>query len=70
MPPAPPHHAPPQGVAYLPGSEVLEVIAHVGNHAITEQAKCTNALVGQTFVQPANVDYKGKKSLMFVFAVG
>jgi len=70
MPPPPsrPHHAPQQIPAYLPAPNNIEVVAHIGNFAITENSKCTNALVGQTFVQPANVDYKGKKSLMFVFA--
>jgi len=61
-------HGPRHATTYLPRSNSHQVIAHVGNHTITEQSKCTNALVGQTFVQPANVDYKGKKSLMFVFA--
>jgi len=65
MPPPPLQQAVP---SYLPGPDGPAVIATVGNHPITEPSKCTNALVGQTFVQPANVDYKGKKSLMFVFA--
>jgi len=30
----------------------------------------TQALVGATFVQPAIVEYQGKKAIMFVFAVG
>lgn len=69
MPPPPSLHAPQQAVpSYIPESDGHDIITHVGNHPITEQSKCTNALVGQTFVQPANVDYKGKKSLMFVFA--
>lgn len=50
-------------------TEYSDIVTHVGNHPITESSKCTHALVGATFVQPANVDYKGKKSLMFVFAV-
>jgi hypothetical protein len=71
MPPPPPLHVPQQAVAGYPSaSNNIDVVARVGNHSITEISKCTNALVGQTFVQPANVDYKGKKSLMFVFAVG
>jgi len=69
MPLPPPLHVPQQAVAGYPSaSNNVDVIARVGNHSITESSKCTNALVGQTFVQPANVDYKGKKSLMFVFA--
>ena len=71
MPLPPPLHVPQQVVANYPSaaSNNTDVIARVGNHPITEGSKSTNALVGQTFVQPANVDYKGKKSLMFVFAV-
>jgi hypothetical protein len=46
-----------------------DVVHHVGDYPITERSKCTYALVGSTFVQPANVDYQGKKSFMFVFAV-
>jgi hypothetical protein len=70
MPPPPlqvPQHAIP---GYTTGPNSLEIIAQVGNHSITEDSKCTKALVGKTFVQPENIDYKGKKSLMFVFAVG
>ena len=70
MPP-PPLQVPQRAIpGCTTGPNSLEIIARVGNHSITENSKCTNALVGQTFVQPANVDYKGKKSLMFVFAVG
>lgn len=64
MPPPPPRQP-----TYPPYTEHSEIITHVGNYPITESSKCTNALVGATFVQPANVDYKGKKALMFVFAV-
>jgi hypothetical protein len=44
-------------------------VSQLGGFPITESSKLTSALVGATFVQPANVDYKGKKALMFVFAV-
>jgi hypothetical protein len=44
------------------------VIHRIGDYAITETSKLTHALVGQTFVQPLLVDYKGRKSLMFAFA--
>ena len=71
MPPPPPLQVPQHAISgFTTGHNNLDIIAQVGNHSITEHSKCTNALVGQTFVQPANVDYKGKKSLMFVFAVG
>src|SRR6266403_2039313 len=35
----------------------------------TEGSKQTESLAGTTFVQAANLDYKGNKVLMFVFAV-
>src|SRR6266403_2791978 len=48
-----------------------EEIVHYfkGTHAITEGSKQTESLAGTTFVQAANLDYKGNKVLMFVFAV-
>ena len=46
-----------------------DVVWKVDNHVVTESSKMTHALVGATFVQPANVEYQGRKSLMFVFAV-
>lgn len=71
IPPQPhqqePHSA---GPYYSPADTSHDIVAYVGSHAVVENSKCTNALVGQTFVQPANVDYKGEKALMFVFAVG
>jgi hypothetical protein len=44
------------------------VIYRRGDYAITETSKLTHALVGQKFVQPLLVDYRGRKSLMFAFA--
>lgn len=48
-----------------------EEIVHYfnGTFAISEGSKQTDALAGTTFVQAANLDYKGNKVLMFVFAV-
>ena len=40
-----------------------------GTHPITEGSKQTESLAGTTFVQAANLDYKGNKVLMFVFSV-
>jgi len=40
-----------------------------GTHSISEGSKQTDSLAGTTFVQAANLDYKGNKVLMFVFAV-
>ena len=68
----PPSHVPRhQSISgYLPPSgPATDVVYHVGDYQVTESSKVTQALVGATFVQPANVDYQGKKSLMFVFAV-
>jgi len=66
-----PSHSPHQSMTgYQPPSNTqTDVVYHLGDHPITESSKQTHALVGATFVQPANVDYQGKKSLMFVFAV-
>ena len=38
-------------------------------HPIIEGTKQTESLAGTTFVQAANLDYKGNKVLMFVFSV-
>ena len=48
-----------------------EEIVHYfkGTYPIVEGSKQTEALAGTTFVQAANLDYKGNKVLMFVFAV-
>jgi len=56
------------GAGYLPTASSTDIVYHLGDFPITESSKLTHALVGATFVQPANVDYQGKKSLMFVFA--
>jgi hypothetical protein len=40
-----------------------------GTHPIVEGIKQTESLAGTTFVQAANLDYKGNKVLMFVFSV-
>jgi len=67
--PTPPLHTPQLSAAgSVSSSNSTEPVTYIGNHAVTEASKRTDALVGATFVQPANVDYKGKKSLMFVFA--
>jgi hypothetical protein len=55
---------------YLPSPiSATDIVYHVGDYPVMESSKVTQALVGATFVQPANVDYQGRKSLMFVFAV-
>lgn len=46
-----------------------DAVFRMGNHLITESSKLTPALVGEKCVEPALVDYKGKKALVFVFGV-
>jgi len=54
---------------YFPPSDTAQdIVSEFGGYPITESSKVTSALVGATFVQPASVDYRGKKVLMFVFA--
>ncbi|EMD36851.1 hypothetical protein CERSUDRAFT_123888 [Gelatoporia subvermispora B] len=45
-----------------------DVVAYFGDFSITEASKCTEALVGATFVQNASVEYKGRSAMMFVFS--
>ncbi|KAH6910705.1 velvet factor-domain-containing protein [Coprinopsis sp. MPI-PUGE-AT-0042] len=45
-----------------------DLIHYVDDEPITESSKCTNFLVGSTFIQPHLVEYQGKKVLLFVFA--
>lgn len=53
-----------------PSDNSWDIVAYAGPHPIIENTKCTNALVGQTFVQSVKVNYQGRSVLMFVFAVG
>lgn len=46
-----------------------EIVHDFKGTVITEGSKQTESLAGTTFVQAANLDYKGNKVLMFVFAV-
>ncbi|KAL0946255.1 hypothetical protein HGRIS_012510 [Hohenbuehelia grisea] len=55
--------------AYLP-TIPSPIVHHVNGFPIAESSKMTAALVGATFVQPSTFEYQGKKSLVFVFAVG
>ena len=57
-------------LGHLSQSETPHDVVHrVGNHLITESSKLTPALVGEKFVEPTLVDYKGRKALIFVFGV-
>lgn len=49
------------------GEQPRDVVHRIENHLITESSKLTPALVGEKFVEPVLVDYKGKDCLMFVF---
>ncbi|KAF8622736.1 hypothetical protein AX15_006826 [Amanita polypyramis BW_CC] len=49
------------------GEQPRDVVHRKENHLITESSKLTPALVGEKFVEPVLVDYKGKSCLMFVF---
>ncbi|KAI0049526.1 hypothetical protein FA95DRAFT_1556829 [Auriscalpium vulgare] len=68
----PPMQMPPQqyGADGAPGSPNPEEVVHYfnNNFPISEGSKCTESLAGTTFVQAANLDYKGNKVLMFVFS--
>ena len=55
---------------HLQHSEIPhDVVFQIDNHLITESSKLTPALVGEKCVEPALVDYKGRKALIFVFGV-
>jgi hypothetical protein len=47
----------------------LPPYAHFDPFQISENMKYTMALSGATFVQPACIDYEGKRALVFPFAV-
>jgi len=57
-------------LGHLKESEIPSDIVHrVRNDLVTESCKMTPAIVGEKVVGPALVDYKGRKSLIFVFGV-
>jgi hypothetical protein len=57
-------------LGHLKESEIPSDVVHrVGNHLVTESSKMTPAVVGEKVVEPALVDYKGRKALIFVFGV-
>ncbi|KAF9814664.1 hypothetical protein IEO21_04959 [Rhodonia placenta] len=45
-----------------------DVVAYYGGHALSESSKCTQLLAGTITVAAICIDYKGKKSLMFIFS--
>ncbi|OJA19789.1 hypothetical protein AZE42_05614 [Rhizopogon vesiculosus] len=55
----------PAPVAQLPQ---LPTTSHFDPSPDTEVLKCTRALSGATFVQPAYIDYQAKRALVFPFA--
>ncbi|KAI0059938.1 hypothetical protein BV25DRAFT_1772821, partial [Artomyces pyxidatus] len=65
----PPMHMPDvPGQSNLPHANLDEVVHVHHGYPISEGSKCTESLAGTTFVQAANLDYKGNKVLMFVFS--
>lgn len=57
-------------LGHLKDSEIpSDVTYRVGNHLVTESSKMTPAVVGEKVVEPALVDYNGRKALIFVFGV-
>ena len=65
------NHLPQEG-QYVPPSHATrsdETVYHFKGSPIIEGSKQTEHLAGTTFVQAANLDYKGNKVLMFVFSV-
>lgn len=52
-----------------PADPPKDVVHRFGNHLVTESSKMTPALVGEKFIEPTQVDYKGQKALVFVFGV-
>jgi len=57
-------------LGHLKESEIPSDVVHrVGNHLVTESSKMTPAVVGEKVVEPALVDYKGRKAFIFVFGV-
>ncbi|KDQ56818.1 hypothetical protein JAAARDRAFT_158048 [Jaapia argillacea MUCL 33604] len=54
--------------SYAPPDDESDVVAYLGDYPIRENSKCTLAVIGATFVQASDVEYKGKKSLMLVFS--
>lgn len=46
-----------------------DVVAYYGGHALSESSKCTQLIAGTITVAAICIDYKGKKSLMFIFSV-
>lgn len=73
--------APPRGPPYqiprrqpmlarvLEADPPQDIVLRVGNHLVTESSNHTTALVGERVVEPALIDYEGKKCLVFVFGV-
>ena len=53
----------------LPPPPASDIVTHMHGRPVYESSKCTSALVGSMFVQPATIDYQGRKALLFPFAV-
>ncbi|KAF8065281.1 velvet factor-domain-containing protein [Lyophyllum atratum] len=67
--PSPTRSTLPPDSGYMSSSQTApDVVQYVNGFPIRESSKMTSSLVGATFVQPAIVEYQGRKSVMFVFA--
>jgi hypothetical protein len=53
---------------HVPPDTLHDVVLNLGNH-ITESSKLTPALISEKIIEPALVDYKGNKALLFVLNV-
>jgi len=57
-------------LGHLKESEIpSDVVYRLGNHLVTESSKMTPAVVGEKVVEPALVEYRRRKALIFVFGV-
>jgi len=54
----------------FPSPASPEIVHRLGDYAISESAKRTQALAGATFVQAEKLEYQGKKAILFPFTVG
>ncbi|EMD38751.1 hypothetical protein CERSUDRAFT_104101 [Gelatoporia subvermispora B] len=52
----------------LPPHEPSDIVAYCGEIPITEVTRCTYLLAGTTFRDSALIDFKGKRSIVFVFS--
>ncbi|KAG6380126.1 velvet factor-domain-containing protein [Boletus reticuloceps] len=72
----PSHHhqlpEPPRAPLYHPHSNLASIhqraLTYLWDQPVTEDMNCTAALSGATFIQPALIEYQGRRALVFPFA--